>query len=340
MNLTKNTVQPVKPVNPPTQRLPFFQPKLTINQPNDIYEQEADHMADKVMRMADPAANQHSFFKPAKNAVQRKCQACEEQEKHVHRKESNSAEVHSSNELGSYVNSLSSSGQAMPESSRNFFEPRFGQDFSNVRLHTDSVAAKSAQSINALAYTSGNNIVFNSGQYSPESNSGKRLMAHELTHVVQQQSHSLNNTINRAALHTGRILNEGDCQHLACNSRWACDDESGVLCPAGTMHAGHKKRPLFTCDVNCDNNIQCGTNYMAIPNGRWRSIHHNCNQDLVVCANHSFAHATVRDRSEREAWELSPSLLTRLRAASDIRDGAIYPDENDTAFLADTRCRA
>ena len=74
----------------------------------------------------------------------------------------------------------------MPESSRNFFEPRFGHDFSNVRLHTDTIATKSAQSINALAYTSGNNIVFNSGYYSPESDSGKRLMAHELTHTLQQ----------------------------------------------------------------------------------------------------------------------------------------------------------
>ena len=58
----------------------------------------------------------------------------------------------------------------------------------NVRIHTDSVAAKSAQSINALAYTSGNNIVFNSGQYAPGSESGQRLMAHELTHIVQQNN--------------------------------------------------------------------------------------------------------------------------------------------------------
>jgi len=165
----------------------FFQPKLTINQPNDIYEQEADHMADKVMRMPDLSANQNAFFKPAHNHIQRKCQACEEKEKHVHRKESNGNEVHGSNGLDNYVSSLSSSGQAMSPASRSFFEPRFGHDFSNVKIHTDAVAAKSAQSINALAYTTGNNIVFNSGQYAPESDSGKRLMAHELTHVVQQR---------------------------------------------------------------------------------------------------------------------------------------------------------
>lgn len=142
-------------------------------------------MADKVMRMPDPGHSDSSFFKAAPVVVQRKCQHCEEEEK-VHRKESSGAATHGTHELDSYVGSLASSGQALPESSRQFFEPRFGHDFSNVRLHTDAVAAKSAQSINALAYTTGNNIVFNSGQYSPDSDSGKKLMAHELTHVIQQ----------------------------------------------------------------------------------------------------------------------------------------------------------
>ena len=167
---------------------PFFAPhkiqrKVQVNEPGDQYEQEADVMADKVMRMS---AGEPSFFKPSPAGVQRKCQHCEEEET-LHRKESSGDEVQSGNELDTYVGSLGSSGQALPESSRQFFEPRFGQDFSSVRVHTDSVAAKSAQSINALAYTTGSNIVFNNGQYSPESDNGKRLMAHELTHVVQQR---------------------------------------------------------------------------------------------------------------------------------------------------------
>jgi hypothetical protein len=71
---------------------------------------------------------------------------------------------------------------------RNFYEPRFGYDFSQVKVHTDTVAAKSAQSINALAYTSGNNIVFNHNQFNENSENGKKLLAHELTHVVQQKT--------------------------------------------------------------------------------------------------------------------------------------------------------
>jgi len=173
-----------KSKTPPVQPRAFFQPKLTINAPGDVYEQEADAVADKVMRMAGGPLQQDAFFKPAGNMVHRKCQHCEEEEK-VQRKESGTEEPQG-NELDSYVSSIGSSGQPMPDSTRQFFEPKFGHNFSNVRLHTDGVAAKSAQSINALAYTSGNNIVFNSGQYAPASPEGQRLIAHELTHVVQQ----------------------------------------------------------------------------------------------------------------------------------------------------------
>ncbi len=168
----------------------FFQPKLTINQTNDVYEQEADAMADKVMRMPLPFFNDTAFFKPAISSVQRKCHDCEEEDKMLHRKENSGNEVRGSNHLDGYVSSLSSSGRPLSDSSRKFFEARFGHDFSDVRIHTDSVAAKSAQSINALAYTTGNNIIFNNGQFSPDSDNGKRLMAHELTHVVQQSDKS------------------------------------------------------------------------------------------------------------------------------------------------------
>jgi hypothetical protein len=164
-----------------------FQAKLSVNTPGDPYEVEADAMADKVMRMVDPflPLQKATVFNPSANPIHRKCAECEEEE-HIHRKENSGAETEGSNELDNYVSTLSSSGHSLSESSRQFFEPRFGQDFSGVRVHTDSVAAKSAQSINALAYTTGNNIVFNHGQYSPGSQSGQRLLAHELTHVVQQ----------------------------------------------------------------------------------------------------------------------------------------------------------
>jgi hypothetical protein len=166
----------------------FFQCKLTINQPNDIYEQEADAVADKVMRMTDKDIVQTKFFKPPVSAIQRKCTHCEEEEKKMQRKEMNEEETKEDKGVEHYVDNLNNQGQPLPNETRNFYEPRFGYDFSGVKVHTDTVAAKSAQSINALAYTSGNHIVFNSGQYSPGTDSGKRLLGHELTHVVQQGS--------------------------------------------------------------------------------------------------------------------------------------------------------
>ena len=83
---------------------------------------------------------------------------------------------------------LRSPGQPLDAGTRAFMEPRFGHDFSGVRVHTDAKAAESARAVNALAYTVGREMVFGAGQYVPTTNAGRKLMAHELTHVVQQSS--------------------------------------------------------------------------------------------------------------------------------------------------------
>lgn len=85
---------------------------------------------------------------------------------------------------------LRSSGQPLDAATRTYMEPRFGHDFSQVRVHTNAQAAKSAQDVNALAYTVGNNVVFANNQYGLNTNQGRRLIAHELTHVVQQSGAS------------------------------------------------------------------------------------------------------------------------------------------------------
>jgi len=178
---------------------PFFQPKLTVNAPNDVYEQEADAVADRVMRMTDNDRVQTKFFKPV-TVIQRKCAHCEEEEEQMQRKKINEDETAMSDDLEKYVDTLNNKGQSLPGQVRDFYEPRIGYDFSNVKVHTDSMAAKSAQSINALAFTSGNNIVFNQNQFQPESEPGKRLLAHELTHVVQQGTSVQTKKIQRATV--------------------------------------------------------------------------------------------------------------------------------------------
>ena len=82
----------------------------------------------------------------------------------------------------------SGGGSSLDGETKGFMESRLGADFSNVRIHTDGAASESAKSVQAHAYTVGNDVVFQSGKYAPESDSGKRMLAHELTHVVQQRS--------------------------------------------------------------------------------------------------------------------------------------------------------
>jgi outer membrane protein OmpA-like peptidoglycan-associated protein len=86
---------------------------------------------------------------------------------------------------------LRSPGQPLDDRTRAFMEPRFGHDFSGVRVHTDADAADSARAVRALAYTVGQNVVFGAGQYAPATPAGRNLMAHELTHVVQQRGASV-----------------------------------------------------------------------------------------------------------------------------------------------------
>ncbi len=81
---------------------------------------------------------------------------------------------------------LRSAGAPLDHSTRDFMEPRMGQDFSQVRVHTDAKAAESARAVNALAYTVGRDVVFGMGQYTPGTNNGRQLLAHELVHIVQQ----------------------------------------------------------------------------------------------------------------------------------------------------------
>lgn len=95
---------------------------------------------------------------------------------------------------------LRSPGQPLDSATRAFMEPRFGHDFSRVRIHTDAKAVESARAVNALAYTVGRDIVFGLGRYVPGATVGKRLLAHELTHVVQQDSQIFN---ARVALRLG-----------------------------------------------------------------------------------------------------------------------------------------
>ncbi len=124
----------------------------------------------------------------ARPQVSRKCAACEEDEEELQRKETGTAEVGVSETPASVYQVLQSPGQPLDESTRAYFEPRFGHDFGAVRLHSDTAANQSAREMKAQAYTVGQKIVFGTGRLAPGTQTGRRLLAHELAHVVQQRS--------------------------------------------------------------------------------------------------------------------------------------------------------
>ncbi len=110
----------------------------------------------------------------------------EEEEEAIQPEGDSSSTAEVTPDIESNLNSLKERGQPLPESTRKYFETRFGYSFNQIRVHNNSQAANIARSINAKAFTTGKDIVFGTGQYSPETSGGRRLLAHELTHVVQQ----------------------------------------------------------------------------------------------------------------------------------------------------------
>gem|GEM_PF-6139323 len=161
-----------------------IQPKLTISQPGDELEQEADRIAETVGGggMAITANDKPIGGGAPAPSVQRMCTECEEEE--LQRKERGPITETAPPEAD--INRLQHGGEPLSEAARAYFEPRFGRDFSDVRIHTGAAASQAADSINALAYTRDRNIVFGDGQYQPHTTAGQRLLAHELAHVVQQ----------------------------------------------------------------------------------------------------------------------------------------------------------
>lgn len=243
---------------------PVVQPKLSISQPGDEFEREADATADQVMRMTssspeappvdDPTDFSSSGHMPG---VMPKCSACEEEEKgkpdvqakelpggladflpimrqpldeeeerpniiqakymagvpqlmlkcqHCEEEERKEQEVQrkpngggapAGFQLDSYLQSSWLGGNPMDKTTRSFMESRFGADLSGVRIHTDSQASQASEAIRARAFTHGQSIHFNRGEYQPQTNSGRWLLAHELTHTLQQGSGSVRRVMRK-----------------------------------------------------------------------------------------------------------------------------------------------
>ncbi|MFX0197879.1 MAG: DUF4157 domain-containing protein [Candidatus Hodarchaeota archaeon] len=160
-------------------------PNLKISQPNDIYEQEADRIAERVLHTPETQVkNQIDSLKASSKT-----------------KESPKKTPRTSPDVISRIQTLKGGGQPLSHSTRAFFEPRFGHDLGEVRVHVDTESAESAKGLNARAYTLGKDIVFNEREYTPETSEGHSLLAHELAHVVESSktSNAENDRVIRCA---------------------------------------------------------------------------------------------------------------------------------------------
>lgn len=171
------------------------QAKLAVGQPGDPLEREADSVAEAVVRMPAPGSRSSAptrgtgaTVQAAPARVQRACAACEEEEERVQRKPAASG-ARAGDQAPSIVekNLGVGTGRPLDAGTRADFEGRFGHDFGRVRVHTDSLAAESARAVAARAYTVGEHVTFAAGEYAPGTASGRSLLAHELTHTLQQR---------------------------------------------------------------------------------------------------------------------------------------------------------
>jgi hypothetical protein len=253
-----------------------------VNASGDGYEQEADHVAASVMRMPDPV-------------LQRAC-ACAD----CASENSDAAQgvvQRASNVAGggfeapdSVHDALKSGGQPLSSASRAFFEPRFGRDFSAVRVHSDSQASRASQAVNARAFTVGNSIAFGSGQYSPESDSGRHLLAHELTHVVQQSGGG--QAVQRAETDTSKncapLLDSAADIDQKVNASLAAARTNAGTPPAGPkvaagivtdladndrFHPGRTKIEVWASTLPANKQVlpaQSDTKYAGVKYGLWQ----------------------------------------------------------------------
>lgn len=224
------------------EELEGVQTKLKIGSPNDVYEQEADRVAEQVMRMADPFVMTGNDQPPGEIGIRR------------------IAEKGGTKGSTADFKLNSSGGRLLSESTRNFMEPRFGTDFRHVRLHTGHNAHQKASQIQARAFTYGNNIWLGRG----ESEQNKNLMAHELTHVVQQKAALPTHQASLTAVRNSVAVPHVQPARLPCTSRKKID-VFGVNLPGSTGS--------IYSDVTNANSVlcQCGIELNVVGGQSWQT---------------------------------------------------------------------
>jgi Domain of unknown function (DUF4157) len=261
-------------------------PALRISEPDDAFEREADRIADEVMAGGKLRRHWSISNIGVTAALERKC-ACggssecgECGKKKLQRK---TAEVTEPVTVPPIVHEvLNSPGQPLDRQTRAYFEPRFGYDFSKVRVHTDPSAAESARAVNALAYTVEHDIVFAAGQNKP-------LLAHELTHVVQQGAGerkasafaARNRSLSHAPAQWSEItsLSRQILQRAPEETRRSYSDTpSGSAAPPAPAAAGAAAPHAPVCGPDVSSQVRAAVTLLKTAWGGW-----NANQRDEAC---------------------------------------------------------
>jgi len=205
---TESSVTPIRRKSFPSMRVPI-QAKLSIGEPNDKYEKEADNTAAKVVQQINSSSQDSSVqkqeteedelqMKPAISTIQKQESMKEDEELQmrslVQRRE-NLGGGEASEDLESSIQSARGRGQSLDANLQTKMGDAMGADFSGVKVHTDSQSDQLNKSIQAKAFTTGQDVFFRQGAYNPSSRGGQELIAHELTHVVQQNGGELHRKI-------------------------------------------------------------------------------------------------------------------------------------------------
>jgi len=183
---------------------------------------------------------------------------------------------------------LRSPGQPLDSQTRSFMEPRFGQDFSGVRIHTDTKAAESAKAVNAAAYAVGSNVVFGAGRYVPGTSEGQRLMAHELTHVVQQGS-----GIHRmpASLEIGSVNDPAERE---------ADASADAVMRGAPVRAARQEEPAVRRITDPSTNVM--TPPSASPATATPQAGGGATQMLVYASGYPNIHTSIADEHSNHHW--------------------------------------
>jgi Domain of unknown function (DUF4157) len=297
-----------------------IQAKLLVGTVNDPMEDEADRVANQATHMPPPSVS----FAAAQPQISRKCAACEEEQEQI-KNEPLGAQAAAGQGPAIVQEVLRSPGRPLDPGVLTLMESRFGHDFSHVRVHIDTSAAESARAVNALAYTVGHHVIFDEGQYAPQTSSGVRLLAHELAHTLQQPTFAATSPANLTVSMPGdaaeREADRATDAVMCCKA--TCDaGTSSSASPVGfgSLLLRQPKAPASQAPAHlhpCDAKTQ-----MPIIN------------KAVVQAKQSATDAVQGLQELLNTWGKVPSTTSQKATARALATGfAIEPDKTDWVKL-------